>query len=169
MFDNSNVNNDKQIKQKIANFFLQTFQNYQIFLSYPSERSHFGIKSYHSSLFLLHASKTFFTVELFSIFSQTFFGTKFSLPKANSQLSTKYCVYYVSEHLKYCLQINEYWFNKNVCVNIVLHAEDMSNSLKWKFCLFTYPFIRKRASLLNMILRINYRYQICYFIGPTLD
>ena len=34
----------------------------------------------------------------------------------------KYCVHYVSEHLKYCAQINEYWLNKNVCLNIVLNA-----------------------------------------------
>ena len=45
IFDNSNVNNDKQTKQKRLTVFLQTFQNYQIFLSPPSERSHFGIKS----------------------------------------------------------------------------------------------------------------------------
>ena len=45
IFDNSNVNNDKQIKRKMANFFLKTFQKYQIFLPYPSEESHFRIKS----------------------------------------------------------------------------------------------------------------------------
>ena len=44
IFDNSNVNNDTQIKQKMANFFLQTFQNYQFFLQHPSEKSHFGIR-----------------------------------------------------------------------------------------------------------------------------
>ena len=35
-------------------------------------------------------------------------------------LSKKYCIYYVSEHLKYCSQINEYWLNRNACLNIVL-------------------------------------------------
>ena len=50
IFDNSNVNNDKtKTKQKMAIsksfFFLQTFQNDQIFLHHVSERSHFGIKS----------------------------------------------------------------------------------------------------------------------------
>ena len=25
----------------------------------------------------------------------------------------------MSEHLKYCSQINEYWLNKNVCLNII--------------------------------------------------
>ena len=76
---------------------------------------------------LLHTSKTIFNLKLFSIFSQTFmelmFATKiktmlnqlFSLPAVK-----KYCVYYMSEHLKYCTQINEYWLNKNACLNIVL-------------------------------------------------
>ena len=45
IFDNSNVNNDKQTKQKRLTVFLQTFKNYQIFLPHPSERIHFGIKS----------------------------------------------------------------------------------------------------------------------------
>ena len=31
----------------------------------------------------------------------------------------KYCVYYLCEHLKYCTQINEYWLNKNACLNII--------------------------------------------------
>ena len=39
IFNNSNVNNGKEVKQKLANFFLQTFQNYQIYLNHPSERS----------------------------------------------------------------------------------------------------------------------------------
>ena len=81
IFDNANVNNDKQIKQKMAKFFLQTFQNYQIFLPHPSKESYFGIKSGHNrSAFLLHIGKTFSYVELVSIFSQTFleliFATK---------------------------------------------------------------------------------------------
>ena len=83
-----------------------------------------------SSVFLLHTSKIFSNVELFSIFSQPFFGTNFRHQNKNNvvetvscfvyQLSTKYCVYYMSEHLKYCTQINEYWLHKNVCLNIVL-------------------------------------------------
>ena len=36
IFDNLNVNNNKQLKQKISNFFLQTFHNYQIFLPHSS-------------------------------------------------------------------------------------------------------------------------------------
>ena len=49
IFDNSNVNNDKTNKTKNAHkqklSFLQTFQNDQIFLNHPSERSYFEIKS----------------------------------------------------------------------------------------------------------------------------
>ena len=58
-----------------------------------------------------------------------FFGTNFRHQNKNNvvetvscfayQLSKEYCVYYVSEHLKYCSQINEYWLNKNACLNIV--------------------------------------------------
>ena len=45
IFDISNVNNDKHIKEQMENFILQTFQNYYIFLPHPSKESHFGIKS----------------------------------------------------------------------------------------------------------------------------
>ena len=59
----------------MANIFLQTFY-YQIFLPHPSERATFESKvtsiNRKSSAFLLHTSKIFSNVELFSIFSQTF-------------------------------------------------------------------------------------------------
>ena len=68
----------------------------------------------NSSAYLLHTSKTFFYVELFFIFSQTFLETPFRHQNKNNvvetisrfvyQLSEKYWVYYVSEHLKYCTQ-----------------------------------------------------------------
>ena len=64
---------------------------------------------------LLHTSKTFSNVELFSIFSQIFLELFFvnkiktMLSKQSAVLFTscqkKYCVYYVSEHLKYYSQI----------------------------------------------------------------
>ena len=86
----------------------------------------------NSSGFLLH------NVELFSIFFTNFFGTNFRYQNKNNavetincfncQLSKKYCVYYVSEHLKYCSQINEYLLNKNVCLNIVLRHLSWLNS-----------------------------------------
>ena len=63
----------------MVNFFLQTFQNYQNFsCSSSSERCHFGIYSCctkrNSSALLLHASKTFSNVKLFSIFFTNFLG-----------------------------------------------------------------------------------------------
>ena len=79
-------------------------------------------------------NKTCYSVELFSLFSQTFFGTNFDdQNKSNvvettscfhDQLSEKYCVYehYVSEHLKYCTQINENLLDKTVCWNMVLDS-----------------------------------------------
>ena len=38
-------NNDKQIKQKMANFFSANFSELSNFFPHPSERSHFGIKN----------------------------------------------------------------------------------------------------------------------------
>ena len=74
IFDNTNVNNDKQIKQKMANFFLQIFRNSQILESKVTSTNR------NSSAFLLRSSKKFSNVELFSIFSQIFleliFATK---------------------------------------------------------------------------------------------
>ena len=80
----------------------------------------------NSSASLLHTSKTSSNVEFFT----NFFGTNFRHQNKNNvietiscfvdQLSNKYCVYYVSEHLKYCSQTNEYWLNKYSCLTIVL-------------------------------------------------
>ena len=57
-------------------FFLQNFQNYQIFLPHPSEETTLKSKvaptNHNSSAFLLHTSKTFSNVELFYIFSHNF-------------------------------------------------------------------------------------------------
>ena len=79
-----NVNNEKQRKQKTVNVFLQTLQNYQIFLLILLRKATLESKvtptNLNSSAFLLHTSQTFSNVELFSIFSQTFleliFATK---------------------------------------------------------------------------------------------
>ena len=54
----------------------------------------------NSSTFLLYTSKTFSNVEFFSIFLQTFLELIFATKLKTMLL--KYCVYYVSEHLKYC-------------------------------------------------------------------
>ena len=111
-----------------------------MFLPHSSKRNHFGIKSCsyqpQKLTFMLNTSKPFSNVELFSIFRQSFFGNSF--PDQNKyiaigtttflvdQLSKKYCVYYVSENLKYCTQIKEYWLNKkSVCQKCVF----LSNKL----------------------------------------
>ena len=105
---------------------LQTSANFSELSNISSSSvsgKYFGIKSCYKLV------RPFSNVELFSIFSQTFFGTNFRHQNENNivetiscfadQLSKKYCVNYVSEHLKYCLQVNEYWLNKNACLNIV--------------------------------------------------
>ena len=75
-----------------------------------------------------------------SPFFTYFFGTNFRHQNKNNvvvtiscfvyQLSKKYCVSYVSEHLTYCTQINEYWLNKNACLNIVLEYMFIGDSYK---------------------------------------
>ena len=71
------------------------------------------------------------TLSWFPFFHKLFFGTNFSDQGKNNvietisclvdQLSKKYCVYYVSEHLKYYIQINE--------TKVV-----PSNRKNWRFC-----------------------------------
>ena len=124
IFDNSNVNNDKQIqvKQKMANFFCKLFKIIKFFFLILLRKAILESKvappNRNSLTFLLHTRKTFYNVELFSIFSPTFveliFATKLikMLLKQSAVLFTsckkKYCVYYVCEHLKYFTQINKY-------------------------------------------------------------
>ena len=108
IFDNSNKTNQIFIKF----FFL-------ILLREATWKSKVAPTNLNSSAFL------------FSIFSQIFFGTNFRYQNKSNVIEIinglflpaakkKYCVCYVSEHLKYCTQINEYWLNKNACLNIIL-------------------------------------------------
>ena len=134
IFDNSNVYNAKQKKKNAAHFFCKLFRFtkffFPILLRDVILKPKVVLTNRISSAFLLHTSKTFSNVKLFSIFLQTFFGTNFRDQNKNNvveksscfvyQLSKKYRVYYLSEHLKYCSQINEYWLNKNACLNILL-------------------------------------------------
>ena len=122
----------------MAKFFLQTFQNYKIFFLILLRKATLELKvaptNLNSSAFLLHISKPFSNFELFSIFSQTFFETNFRHENKNNvvetiscfvyQLSKKYCLYYVCEHLKYCTQINEYCFKKHACLSIILSMDN---------------------------------------------
>ena len=110
------VNNDKQIKQKMANFILQTFQNYQIFPPHSSEISNMisevSFTNRNSSALLLHAGKTFSNLELFFIFSFTyfyFFGTYFRYQNKSNVVETISCfVYQLSKkkNIAYILCLN---------------------------------------------------------------
>ena len=129
IFDNSNVNKDKQIKQNYGKVFRIIKFFFLILLRKATLESKFVPTNRNSSAFLLHTSKTCSNFKLFSIFSQSFLDLIFAIKIKNVvetircffyQLSTKYCIYYVSEHLKYCTEINEYWLSKIACLNIVL-------------------------------------------------
>ena len=106
-----NVNNDKQIKKK-----WKPFQNYQIcfliLLREATLESKIAPTNLKISAFLIHTSRTFSNVELFSIFQPFMELYIKNVAETIScfiyQLSKKYCVYYVSEHLKIFSQINEY-------------------------------------------------------------
>ena len=114
----------------MANLFIFNLQINQIFLTHPSKRNQFGIRSCYyqpqKPAFLLNISQPCSNVALYSIFCTNFFWTHFPNQNKNNvietiscfvdQLSKKYCLYYASEHLKYN---NKCWLNKNVCLNIV--------------------------------------------------
>ena len=85
---NFNVNNDKQIKQKKWwTFFCKLFRIIKFFflilLREAALESKVTPTNRNSSAFLLHTSKTFSNVELFSIFSQIFLQ-----PIFNSKIKT---------------------------------------------------------------------------------
>ena len=131
IFDSSNVNNDKWIKQTNGeHFFCKLFRIIKFFfpilLREVTLQSKVAPTNRNSSAFLLHTNKTFF--QRFVVFHKFFhkiFAIKIKTMLLNqaavlfTNCQKKYCVYYVSEHLKYCTQINEYWLNKNACLNIV--------------------------------------------------
>ena len=112
IFDNSMATTTK----KWQIFFCKLFRIIKFFfLIIPREATlklKYDPTNRNKSAFLLHSNKTFYNVELFSIFSQAFleliFATKIKtmLLKQSAVLFTscqkKYCVYYMSEHLKYC-------------------------------------------------------------------
>ena len=121
IFDN-NVNNEKRIKQKMANIFCKLFRIIKFFflilLRLATLESIVSPTNRKSSAFLFHTNKIFSNVEQFSIFSQSFLKTILAPQNKNNvvatisrfvyQLPKKYCLHYVFEHLKYYLQINEY-------------------------------------------------------------
>ena len=115
---NSNVNNDKQIKQNFAILFsFKLFRIIKFIFLLLREASMAAIVNptkCNSSAFLLHTSKTFSNFELFPIFSQTFLELiittklKTILLKQSAVLLTscqKNIAYIIMfEHLKYCAQ-----------------------------------------------------------------
>ena len=125
IFHNLNVNTDKQIKQKMAKiFFCKLFRIIKIFFLILLREA-----ILESKLTCYTLVRPFPTLSCFPVFIN-FFRNNFRYQNKNNvadiiscfvyQLSKKYCVYYVPEHLKYCLQINEYWLNKSAYLNIVL-------------------------------------------------
>ena len=107
IFDNSN---DELI-------FCKLFRIIQ-FLREATLESKVAPTNRNRSVYLLHTSKTFSNVELFSIFCTNYFGINLRHQNKNNVVEKISC--FVSEHLKYCSRINEYWFNKNACLNVVL-------------------------------------------------
>ena len=121
--DNSNVNkrqtqNSGSGGRQIFIEFIYNLQNNLTILLHPSKRNFFLIKSYSYQMltFLLNTSKTYSNIKLFAFFRKLFlrliFATKIKINVGEitscfvGQLTKKYCVYYVSEHLTYCDQIN---------------------------------------------------------------
>ena len=107
-------------------------------LRYATLESKAAHTNRNSSAILLNTSKSCPNVEfLFTLHKlclELIFATEIQtmLLKQPVVLLTscqkKYCVYYVSEHFKYYTQINEYWLNKSVCLNIMLEAEIKCNN-----------------------------------------
>ena len=54
--------------------------------------------------------------------------------------------YSLSEQKKYCLQINEYWINKNACLNTVLQANLAENYEKQKYSFLFWKMPLKKTT-----------------------
>ena len=148
---------------KILIFFPSLF--FLIRLREAFLESKVGPTNCNISALLLHTSKTVYNVEFFSIFSQTFlkliFATKIkTMLLKQSAVFRKYCVYYVSEHFKYCTQINEYWLKKMPVM--IFYGKPCINrrrSRVWKF----YFLIRKLKKHLKNKNNIKF-YCTCRYI-----
>ena len=102
----------------------------------------------------------------------TFFLTNFRNQNKNNVVETSSCfidqlskimyiayTYYVSEHLRYCTQINEYWLNKKVCLYIVLMCWEISTqTLSYLIStLFETFFFRKRWFTLVAVMSLRWK------------
>ena len=113
IFDNSNVNSDKQIKQKMANFFSANFSELSKFFFLILRRevtleSKVVATKRNSSAFLLHASKTFSNVKVISIFSQTFLELIFTSKIKTMLLNNHSAVLFTSfqKNIAYIMCLN---------------------------------------------------------------
>ena len=116
-------------------FFCKLYRIIKFFFFNLLREATFASTKRNSSAFLLQPSKTFFNVVQFSIFSQTFLVLIFAFKiktmllnkKKTAVLFTSYQknIAYVSEHLIYCIQINEYCLNKNACLNIIIESQSL--------------------------------------------
>ena len=101
IFDNSNVNNEKQIKQKMMNFLF--FANFSQLSNFSSSEATLDSKVAPtkgiSLAFQLHTSKTFSNAELFSKIN-TMLLKQSAILFTSCQKNIAY-MYYVSEHLKH--------------------------------------------------------------------
>ena len=136
IFDNSNVNKRQTNKTKNGKLFFCK-------LPHPSERSQFGIQICSYITYTRRSCyiqvRSFPTLTSFPFFSWTFLDLIFATIRKTMLLiqsavlftscHQKYCAYYGSEHLKYCSQIEEYWLNKNGCLNMVLGHHSMYKAL----------------------------------------
>ena len=99
IFDNLNLNKAIQIKQNIAILIL---------LREATLESKIAPNNRNSQEFLLHTSKTFSNVELFSIFSQLVFGTNFHYQNKNNVAETISCLLFTScqKNIAYIMCLN---------------------------------------------------------------
>ena len=86
------TNKTKDSKLFSVNFSELSNFSSSLFLREATLESKIAVTNRNSSAFLLDASKTFFNVELFSHFLQTFLELILAIVVVY-QLSTKYCVY----------------------------------------------------------------------------
>ena len=109
--------NHKQIKEKNGKlFFCKLFRIIKLFflmlLREATLESKAAPTNRNSSAFLFHTSKTFSNKTFLDLIFPTKKKKKYNVVETTgcfvNQLSKKYSVYYVFEHLKYCAQINEY-------------------------------------------------------------
>ena len=124
IFDNCNVNNDKQIKQKMANFFSANFSE----LSNFSSSSFWEKPLWNQKLLLLNATprsscytlvrsfQRWVVFHFFKNFLELIFATKIKkmLLKQSTLLFTS-----CQKNIAYIMCLNT-WLNKNACLNIVL-------------------------------------------------